>query len=293
MSTSTIITCAVTGGDDVAHKYKQVPVTPQQVAEAVIDAGKAGAAIAHIHVRNPETGKPSMELDHYREVVDRVRSSQVDIILNLTTGPGARFVPGLDEVNTFGAGSNVRTPMERVRHILELKPEICSLDMGSLNFGRGALINTPTQIEAIAERIREAGVMPELEIFEPGHLALALKMQKDGLIPQNAFFQFALGIPWGAPATAEMLTYFKSALPPQAIWSAFGVGRAEFPTVAQSFLMGGHVRVGLEDNFFLAKGVQAESNGQLVEKAVGIIQSLGGEVASVAEARSILGLAAR
>ena len=290
MTSPTIISCAVTGGDDVAHKFKQIPVTPQEIATAVIEAGKAGAAIAHIHVRDPQNGKPSMELAYYQEVVERVRASEIDIIINLTTGPGARFVPGLEQVNTFEAGSNVRPPVERVRHILELKPEICSLDMGSLNFGRGALINTPTQIESIAAGIREAGVMPELEIFEPGHLALALKMQQDGLIPQKTLFQFALGIPWGAPATAEMVNYFKSALPSGAKWGAFGVGRSEFPMVAQAFLLGGHVRVGLEDNLYIAKGVQAESNAQLVHKAVGIIHSLGGEVATVAEARQILGL---
>ena len=293
MNDRTILTCAVTGGDDVAHKYPQLPVTPAQIAQAVIDAAGAGAAIAHVHVRNPETGKPSMELECYREVVERVRESGVDVIINLTTGPGARFIPSLEQTNGVAEGSNVRTPAERVRHILELKPEICSLDMGSLNFGRGALINTPAQIEAINEGTRAAGAMPELEIFEPGHLALALKMLKDGVIVPDVLFQFALGIPWGAPATAEMVAYFKSALPAGANWSAFGVGRHEFPMVAQSHLMGGHVRVGMEDNFFLEKGVLAQSNGQLVEKAVKIIRLLGGEVATAAEARQILGLPVR
>jgi len=164
--------------------------------------------------------------------------------------------------------------------------------MGSLNFGRGALINTPAQIEAIAAGIRESGSMPELEIFDAGHLTLALKMLKDGTIPNTSIFQFALGIPWGAPSTTEMMAYFKGALPPRTIWAAFGVGRAEFTMVAQSFLMGGHIRVGMEDNFYLDKGVQAQSNAQLVEKAIGIIRSLGGEVASAAEAREILRLPA-
>lgn len=286
----TILTCAVTGGDDVAAKFPQLPVSPRQIADAVIDAAKAGAAIAHIHVRNPETGKPSMELELYRQVVDAIRESGSDVILNLTTGPGARFVPGLDATNTFGEGSNVRAPVERVRHILELKPEIATLDMGSLNFGRGALINVPAQIELIAEGIRAAGVLPELEIFDAGHMALALKMLSDGAIPKSAIFQFALGIPWGAPATPEMVSYFRSTLPSDAVWASFGVGRAEFPMVAQSFLMGGHCRVGMEDNFYLSRGVTAETNAQLVEKAVGIIRSLGGEVATPAEARKILGL---
>jgi len=292
VSHPTILTCAVTGGDDVAHKFPQLPVTPQQIAQAVIESAQAGAAIAHIHVRDPETGKPSMELAYYREVVETVRNSGVDVIINLTTGPGARFVPSLEEANGVGAGSNVRPPQERVQHILELKPEICSLDMGSLNFGKGALINTPAQIEAIAAGIREAGALPELEIFDAGHLALAHKMLKDGIIAPNAIYQFALGIPWGAPASAEMIAYFKQALPKDAIWAAFAVGRGEFPTVALSHLLGGHVRVGMEDNFYLEKGVQAQSNAELVEKAVRIIRILGGEVATPLEARQILGLEA-
>jgi len=292
VSHPTILTCAVTGGDDVAHKFPQLPVTPQQIAQAVIESAQAGAAIAHIHVRDPETGKPSMELAYYREVVETVRNSGVDVIINLTTGPGARFVPSLEEANGVGAGSNVRPPQERVQHILELKPEICSLDMGSLNFGKGALINTPAQIEAIAAGIREAGALPELEIFDTGHLALAHKMLKDGIIAPNAIYQFALGIPWGAPASAEMIAYFKQALPKDAIWAAFAVGRGEFPTVALSHLLGGHVRVGMEDNFYLEKGVQAQSNAELVEKAVRIIRILGGEVATPLEARQILGLEA-
>ena len=290
MNARTILTCAVTGGDDVAHKFKQTPVTPKQIAQAAIEASAAGAAIAHIHVRHPDTGKPSMDLDHYREVVDIVRASRSDVIVNLTTGPGARLVPSLEDNNTFAQGSNVRIPAERVRHILALKPEICTLDMGSVNFGRGALINTPAQIEAIAAGIREAGALPELEIFDMGHLELALKMLADGTIPKRPLFQFALGIPWGAPATAEAIAYFKSTLPKGCVWAAFGVGRAEFPMVAQSFLSGGHIRVGLEDNFYLEKGVQANSNAQLVEKAVAIVRSLGGEVASAAEAREIMGL---
>ncbi|TGR23041.1 MULTISPECIES: 3-keto-5-aminohexanoate cleavage protein [unclassified Mesorhizobium] len=293
MSDKTILTCAVTGGDDVAHKFKQLPVTPKQIAQAVIEAGQAGAAIAHIHVRDPETGKPSMELSYYQEVVETIRASDSNIILNLTTGPGARFVPGLEETNTFAAGSNVRPPTHRVRHILDLKPEICTLDMGSLNFGNGALINVPAQIEAIAKGVREAGSLPELEIFDAGHLALALKMLKDGTVPAASIFQFALGIPWGAPATAEMVAYFKSALPRNTVWAAFGVGRAEFPMVAQAFLMGGHIRVGMEDNFYLNKGELAQTNAQLVEKAVSIIRSIGGEMATAAEARSILGLPAK
>lgn len=286
----TLLTCAVTGGDDAVARHPQLPVTPQQIANACIDAAKAGAAIVHIHVRDPDTGKPSMELALYREVMERIRDSGTDVIINLTTGPGGRFVPHLEKTNGFDTGSNVRPPAERVRHIIALQPEICSLDMGSLNFGRGALINTPAQIEHIAAAIRQSGVKPELEIFEPGHLALAMKMISVGAIPADSLVQFALGIPWGAPATAQMLSYFLGAMPAGMQWSAFGVGRAEFPMIAQSYLMGGHIRVGLEDNFYLAKGVEAQSNAQLVEKAAEIINLLGGSLATPEEARTMLAL---
>ena len=286
----TILTCAVTGGDDAVQRHPQLPVTPRQIAEASIEAAKAGAAIVHIHVRDPDTGRASMDLNLYREAVDRIRSASVDVVINLTTGPGGRFVPSLTSANGFDDGSNVRPPEERVRHIVELKPEICSLDMGSLNFGKGALINTQAQIEVIAARIAEAGVKPELEIFEPGHLALAQKMISLGAIPKDSFLQFALGIPWGAPATAQMLSYFMGAMPHGMQWSAFGVGRAEFKIVAHAFLMGGHVRVGLEDNFYLEKGAEASTNAQLVDKAGKIIGLLGGELATPQDARKILGL---
>ena len=288
----TIITCAVTGGDDVASKYPQLPVTPKQIADAAIDAARAGAAVVHIHVRDPKTGKPSMELALYREVVDRIRESDVDVVINLTTGPGARFVPSLDATNLAATGSNVRPASQRVAHILELRPEICSLDMGTLNFGSGALINTPAQIGVIAEGIRQAGSKPELEVFDTGHIALANKLIADGLIEGEPFFQMALGVPWGAPATTETMTLMRGLIPRNATWAAFGIGRAEFPMVAQAVLLGGHVRVGLEDNFFLERGVQAQSNAQLVEKATRILMMLGTEPASPDEARAILGLGA-
>ena len=293
MRQKVIMTCAVTGGDDVAEKFPNIPVTPKQIADAAIDACKAGASIAHIHVRDEQTGKPSLELRYYREVVERIRDSGSEVIVNLTTGPGARFIPSEEEANKAAPGSNLRPPAERVRHILELRPEICTLDMGSLNFGRGALINVPRHIEVIAAGIREAGVKPELEIFDTGHLALALHMMKQGLIEANPLFQMVLGVPWGAPATTETMSAMKSQLPAGAQWAAFGVGRWEFPMVAQSILLGGHVRVGLEDNLYIEKGQPAESNAQLVEKAVRIVRLLGAEVATPAEARALLGLAAR
>lgn len=293
MARKVIITCAVTGGDDTAGKFVSIPVTPAQIATAAIEAEKAGAAIAHIHVRNPDTGKPSIELELYREVVQRIRDSGSPVIINLTTGAGARFLPSDVEPNTVAAGSNLRTPSERSRHILALKPELCSLDLGSLNFGSGALINVQRHIEAIAAVIREAGVMPELEIFDTGHMALALDLIKRGIVPSKVLFQFVLGVPWGAPATTEVMSTFKSMLPAGTPWCSFGIGRHEFPIVAQSMLMGGHVRVGLEDNLYLSRGVVAPDNASLVSKARQIIELMGEDVATPAEAREILGLAPR
>jgi uncharacterized protein (DUF849 family) len=293
MTRPIIVTCAVTGGDDVANRYPNVPVTPEQIANAAIDACKAGAAIAHIHVRDPETGKPAMQTKLYREVVERIRDSGSPVIVNLTTGPGARFVPSNSEANTAAAGSNLRPPEERVAHILELRPDICSLDMGTLNFGRGALVNVPAHIEAIAAVIRESGVKPELELFDTGHLALANNFIERGLVDPSPLFQIVLGVPWGAPATTETLAAFKSMLPHQATWAAFGIGRAEFPMVAQSALLGGHVRVGIEDNLYISKGVLAKDNAQLVDRATELLGLMGFEIASSEQAREMLGLRRR
>src|SRR5258708_7617528 len=280
MNKQVIITCAVTGGDDTAGRYPNVPVSPKQIAEAAIEAEKAGAAIVHIHVRDPATGKPSMETALYREVVERIRDSGSPVIINLTTGPGARFIPSDERANTAMDGSNLRPPQERVRHITELRPEICSLDMGSLNFGKGALINIPKHIEVIAAAIRAAGVKPELEVFDSGHIALSLDMIQRGLIGPNPLFQIVLGVPWGAPATTEIMAAMKSLLPSGAQWAAFGISRWEFPMVAQAVLLGGHVRVGIEDNLYLEKGVLAPSNAALVEKAHRTVELLGPSLAT-------------
>lgn len=290
MQPQVILTCAVTGGDDTGKRFAAVPVTPEEIANAAIDACKAGAAIAHIHVRNTETGKPSMDLAAYTEVVNRIRDSGSPVIINLTTGPGARYVPSNEEANRLDPSSNLRTPMERVRHIIELKPEICSLDMGSLNFGKGALINVPAHVEMIAAEIRRAGVKPELEVFDTGHVALANDMIRRGLLDASPLYQMVLGVPWGAPASTEVLAAMKSMLPPGSQWAAFGVSRWEFPMVAQAVLLGGHARVGLEDNLYLSKGVLAPDNASLVRKAAEIIDLLGTRLATPAEARVMLGL---
>ena len=290
MNRKVMISCAVTGSADTPGKNPAVPVTPQQIAESAIDAAKAGAAIVHIHVRDPQTTKPSMEFDHYREVVDRIRSSGIDVVINLTTGPGGRFVPGLDDPKEFGPATTLRSVKERVQHIVALKPEICSLDMGSMNMGNTVFVNSVAYLEAMATTIRDAGVTPELEVFETGHLLLAKRMIENGFIRPPGMFQICLGISWAQPATPEAMTYMRSLLPPDSPWFAFGISLYQFPMVAQAVLLGGNVRVGMEDNIYLARGQLAPSNAALVEKAGKIIKVLGDHVATPADARQMLGL---
>lgn len=292
MHSRPIITCAITGGDDTAHRFAAVPVTPAQIADSAVEACKAGAAIVHIHVRDPVTGKPSLDPALYREVVERIRDSGSPVIVNLTTGAGARFLLDDQAPNTAAAGSNLRTPQERSRHIAELRPEICTLDLGSLNFGKGALINVPSHVEQIAQVIREAGSKPELEIFDAGHIELAKHLIERGVIEPDPLWQLVLGVPWGAPANPATMLHLQGQLPRDAKWAAFGIGRQEFPMVAQAALLGGHVRVGLEDNLYIARCVEAQSNAQLVTRAVEILHALGVEPATPAQAREQLGLRA-
>jgi uncharacterized protein (DUF849 family) len=233
-----------------------------------------------------------MEISLYQEVVDRIRASGRDVIINLTTGPGARFVPADDDPQKPGPGTTMRTPAERVRHVVALKPEICSLDMGSMNMGPTVFINTPTHLEAMATAIRDAGVLPELEVFETGHLLLAKRLIESGHIMTPGMFQICLGISWAQPATTEAMTYMRNLLPAGSPWFAFGISLHQFPMVAQAVLLGGHPRVGLEDNIYLEKGKLAPSNAALVEKAVKIVEVLGDVVATPADARAILGLKA-
>lgn len=290
MADPIIITCAVTGGGDTVSRNPAVPVTPEQIATAAIDAGKAGAAIAHIHVRDPATGQGSMDLAHYREVVERIRDSGSDILINLTTGAGARFIPGEDDPLSPAPGTTLTTPERRVQHVVELKPDICSLDMGSLNFGVNVFINYPDHLRKMAASIRDAGVKPELEVFESGHIRLANQMIEDGCFETPVLFQICLGIAWGAPATPEALIFMRNLLPDGVDWAAFGISRMQFPFVAQSVLLGGHVRVGLEDNLYLERGVLAPSNAALVEKAADIVAIMGENVATPAEARRVLAM---
>jgi uncharacterized protein (DUF849 family) len=286
----TIITCAVTGGGAYTDRMKAVPVTPAQIAAECLAAADAGAAVCHIHVRDIATGGASMDLACYQEVVERIRASQTDLVINLTTGMGARYIPSISDPLTPAEGSTLTTPEIRVQHVLDLKPEICSLDIGTMNFGAHAVLNTPTHVARMATLVREVGVKPELEVFDIGHIDQARRMIANGLIDETPFFQICLGVAGGAPATAETMMAMKGQLPAGAHWGGFGLSAASFPMVAQCVLLEGHVRVGLEDNLYLERGKLAPGNAALVERAVSIVELLGGEVASPAEARQILGL---
>lgn len=290
MSNPTIISCAVTGNITSPSQTPYLPITPEQIANACIDAARAGAAIAHIHVRDDD-GKPSMEIARYREVMERIRASDQDVIINLTTGPGGRFIPSKDEPRIAAEGTSLLPPAKRVEHIKVLRPEICSFDFDTMFSGNSVVINTPDNLAIMAEIIRESGAKPELEVFDSGDIHLANHFIEQGLIDGTPLFQIVLGVRYGANATPATMMYMKSLLPTNADWAAFGVGRFEFPMLAQAWLLGGHVRVGLEDNLYLEKGKLAESNTQLVEKAVDIIKVLGGRPATAGEAREMLGLA--
>jgi uncharacterized protein (DUF849 family) len=286
----TIVTCAVTGNITSPRQHPKLPVTPKEIAEAAIDAAKAGAAVAHIHVRDPETGAPSMKLALYKEVMDRIRDSGTDLIINLTTGPGGRFVPGSPNPQIAGPGSTLLPPEDRVAHVLALKPEICTLDLNTMYSGESVVINTPASITRMAQLIREAGVLPELEVFDSGDIQLAHKLMADGVLAGPGLFQIVLGIRYGFAATPATMLYAQSLLPAGCQWAAFGIGRTEFPMVAQAFVLGGHVRVGMEDNLYIRRGELTPDNATLVERAVTLVDMLGGRIATAAEARAILGL---
>lgn len=289
MANPTIVSCAVTGNITTRQQTPHLPVTPEEIANSCIEAARAGAAIVHIHVRHPD-GRPSMELAHYREVVERLRAAEEDMVINLTTGPGQRFVPSETDPSIAAPGTTLMRPEPRVAHVQALRPELCSLDLNTMYSGSSVVINTPANLAIMAQLIAEAGVKPELEVFDSGDIQLGNHFIEQGRLEASTLFQIVLGVRYGAIATPETLMYMKSLLPPAAPWSAFGVGRWEFPMLAQSWLLGGHVRVGLEDNIYLEKGVLAESNAALVAKAVRIVRDLGGRIATPAEARDILGL---
>ncbi|MBC6438879.1 MAG: 3-keto-5-aminohexanoate cleavage protein [Rhodospirillales bacterium] len=289
MNNDVFITCALTGAGDTTDRSPHVPVTPEQIADSAIKAARAGAAIAHIHVRDIETGQGNRDRDNFREVVTRIRDSDTDVIINLTTGMGGDYVPDPDDPGRAAEGCDMASPEDRVLHIEELLPEICSLDVATMNFTHGAFMNVPAHLRVMADRIKAAGVKPELECFDLGHVRLATQLIAEGHIREPPLFQLCLGVPWGAPSDPETLLAMRNMLPENAHWSAFGISRMQIPMAAQAVIAGGNVRVGLEDNLYLDRGVLA-TNEQLVERAVGVVERLGCNVMSPAETRQKLGL---
>ncbi len=290
MSRLTVLTCAITGNQTTRAQHPGLPVTPQEIATSAIEAAKAGAAIVHLHARDPETTKGTMDIRLFREIVSRIRDSGTDVILNLSTGEGGRFVPSEDEPSVAAAGTTLTAPEKRVAHIEELKPEIGTLDFNTMYSGSSVVINTPRNLEIMLKRIYDAGVLPEIEIFDTGDLHMATNFIERGLLKPPGMFQIVLGVRYGAVADPQTLFYYSARLPKDCFWSAFGIGKSEFPMLAQAWLLGAHVRVGLEDNVYLSKGVLARDNAQLVEKGVSLVENLGGKIATAAEARAMLGL---
>ena len=294
MNHNVIITCALTGAGDTVGKSAAVPVTPTQIAAAAVEAANAGATVVHCHVRDPQTGKGSRDPALYREVMERIKASGVDIIVNLTAGMGGDLEIGPGENPTdFGPNTDLVGPLTRLVHVAELRPDICTLDCGTLNFGDGDIIyvSTPAALRAGARRITELGVKAELEIFDTGHLWFANQMIKEGLL-QDPLFQLCLGIPWGAPADTTTMKAMVDNLPAGVTWAGFGIGRSQMPMAAQAMLLGGNVRVGLEDNLWLDKGVPA-TNGSLVERVVRLIENMGARPMTPAEGRVTMGLKPR
>ena len=291
MNNEVIVTCAVTGAGDTLGKHPEVPVTPEQISNAAIAAAKAGASVAHIHVRDPETGLGSRDVNLFKEVVERIRDSETDVVINLTAGMGGDWVPSEENPSMPGPGTDMIGPEERLAHVKEIQPEICSLDCGTMNFGNGneIYISPPGYLREMASMIQEWGVKPELEVFELGQIRFAKQMIKEGLINEPPMFQICLGIPWGAEQTVDSMKVMKDELPTNASWASFGIGRMQMPMAAAAVAMGGNVRVGLEDNLYLEKGVLA-SNDQLVTRVIEIIQRMGSRVLSPKETRDKLKL---
>jgi uncharacterized protein (DUF849 family) len=289
MKDKVVLTCAVTGAGDTVAKSPNVPVTPAQIAAACLEAARAGASVVHVHVRDPGTGQGGRDPAHFREVVARVRDSGTDIVLNLTAGMGGQLILDADDPARMAEGTDLAGAAERMQHVEELLPELCTLDCGSMNFGDAVVVNRVRDLERMARIAQRLGVKPELEVFDYGQVQIARHLIDAGLIDGRPLFQLCLGISWGAPATPEAMLALKNALPPDSDWAAFAISRNEFPMVAQAALLGGNCRVGLEDNLYLGKG-QLATNGTLVERARRILESIGVGVLTPAETRTELGL---
>ena len=292
MNRSVIVTCAITGSGDSTGRSPEVPVTPAEVAASALSAAAAGAAIVHCHVRDLETGKGTRTVALYEEVVERIRAENTEVIVNLTAGMGGDLNVGPDDdPMNWQAGTDLVGGLERLAHVEAIRPDICSMDCGSLNFGddNEVYVSTPAMLRIMADKVRELGVRPELEIFDTGNLWFAETLIAEGLVDAPYWLQLCLSIPYGTPMDVGILQAMVHRLPPEAEFTSFGLGAMQMPMVAQSVMLGGHVRVGLEDNLYLERGVLA-TNAQLVEKAVRIVELMGAAVQSPAEARKTLGL---
>ena len=288
----TIITAAITGAQTTKEQTQYLPITPEEIANSSLEAAEAGAAIIHIHVRDPETGKPSMKVEYYREVVEQIKKQNKNVLINLTTGPGALYIPDFNDLNKGNKYSKLLDAEERVKHIQLIKPDICSLDFNTMHQakGDGIRINLRRITKEMLRLVQEAGTKPEMEIFDSGDFRIAQEFVDEGLVKGKPFYQFVMGVKYGWGASTNTLQYALKELRSNATWSAFGIGKDEMPMVAQSIILGGHVRVGLEDNIYTSKGVLAKSNAELVIMAKDIIRLLGGQVATPKDAREILGL---
>lgn len=282
-----IITTAIIGGITTREKTPHPPMTPQEIAESAIESYHAGSSVCHIHVRDPQTHAPSMKFELYKEVYDRIRD-KCDMVINLSTGSGGRLLYD-PKGNTWNT-SELKSPEERVEHVLKLKPDLCSLDVGTLNFGPRAFINLVSVVEKMAQMIKEAGVKPELEVFDIGHIRIAKHLIQQGFVAKPPLFQLCLGIPWGIEATTENMVYMRNNLPSGSMWYAFGIGPQHFQMAATSMINGGHARIGFEDNLYIKKNVLATSNAQMVRKVAEIANLMDREVATAKEARQILGV---
>ncbi len=293
MNNKVFITCAVTGSGSSQDRSPHVPRSPEQIANSAIAAAKAGAAIVHCHVRDPETGVPSRDLGLYREVTDRIRASEVDMVLNLTAGMGGDITFGSVEapLPVNASGTDMAGATERVAHIAECRPEICTLDCGTMNFAEAdyVMTNTPGMLRAMGTMMTELGVKPEIEAFDTGHLWFAKQLVEEGILSSPALVQLCMGVPWGAPDDLNTFMAMVNNVPVGWTYSAFALGRNQMPYVAASVLAGGHVRVGLEDNLMLGRG-QLATNAELVARAVEIIESLGARVIGPEDVRRKLGL---
>lgn len=284
-----ILTCAVTGSHTNPSQNCNLPISPQEIAKSSLEAAEAGAAIVHLHVRNSDSS-PSMNQEHYKEVVDYIRARNSSLIINITTGPGGRYHPSENDPLVPGDRTNFLPAEMRISHLASLKPDIATVDFDTMNFGGEVVINTPKNIQRILESIYQLGIIPEIELFDMGDIHIAQDFFQKGILKEPMLASLITGIKYGMPCTPDMMIFARNNIPKSIPWTGFSIEKKAFPTVALSFLLGDHIRIGMEDTIYIEKGVLTKGNGELVAKAKSIIQSLSGEVVSADEARQMIGI---